>query len=974
MNKTTITPELLRNALSFVPSNLPRDEWARVGMAIKSEYPDETGLQLFSEWSAASGGTFDAAAVRSTWRSIKAGGGVGVSTLLFLAKQHGFKLPRTGEAAQPVSDAQRQRMEAERLQRNQAEQERIAAQQEAAATEAEALWGAASDTGQSAYLQRKGVQGFGVRYTPDGWLLVPVRDGAGRLWNVQRIAPQRPADGPDKLFLKGGRKSGLWHVVGGLQGAAVALLAEGYATAASLHMATGWPVVVAFDAGNLLHVAKAVRALLPDAVLLVCGDDDAATQARTGRNTGRMKAQAAARAVRAGVVLPAALPEGGSDFNDMHQANGLDAVREQVKAAMQVFKAKLQSSPQGSRSKASKQRVVAEQSPGEAVNAVAKDRFVVDDSGVWFTPPGDDGGAPRRVCGPLRVTGMACDASDNQAALLLEFDTPHRKGRRWLMPLHMLAGDGSTYRAALLSQGFMTPTDSKRRTWLTEYLQSRQPTELVRHVPRVGWHGRCYVLPDETLGTSLSSERVIFHSEAGVEANFNQRGALQQWRQDLARLCIGNSRLAFAVSAAFAGPLLAWAPGTTGGGFHFTGQTSIGKTTGFLIAASVWGKGTEKDPDSYIQKWRATSNGLEYQAEQHNDCTMILDELGQMENGDAGATAYMLADGMGKTRGKGMGGLRPKATWRLIFLSSGEITLAQQMEAVGKKMKGGQEVRLIPIPAEVRPGSAVEEFHEFDGGHELSTWVQRYAALRYGTAGRAWLEHLVSNTDTLAFDLRRRMEEIEAQMVPGSASGQVRRAGRRFALVAVAGEMATEAGLTDWPAGEAVAAVKTCFVAWLDSRGGDGSSEVASMLRQVRGFLEAHGEGRFTWWHRATDDHNAKTLQRAGFRRLIDADGKPLKIQKTGYTPGTSKEDKELYDTMTAIDGEETQVEYFVLPEVFRTEICRGFDYKAVCKVLLQHGCLKPAKGREYDARHRLPGVGHAWCYQFTPAIMELDI
>lgn len=974
MNKTTITPELLRNALSFVPSNLPRDEWARVGMAIKSEYPDETGLQLFSEWSAASGGTFDAAAVRSTWRSIKAGGGVGVSTLLFLAKQHGFKLPRTGEAAPPVSDAQRQRMQAERLQRNQAEQERMAAQQEAAATEAEALWGAASDTGQSTYLQRKGVQGFGVRYTPDGWLLVPVRDGAGRLWNVQRIAPQRPADGPDKLFLKGGRKSGLWHVVGSLQGAAVVLVAEGYATAASLHMATGWPVVVAFDAGNLLHVGKAVRALLPDAVLVVCGDDDAATQARTGRNTGRLKAEAAARAVRAGVVLPAALPEGGSDFNDMHQAHGLDAVREQVKAAVQVLKATLQPAPLGSRSKVSKQRVVAEQSPGEAVNAVAKDRFVVDELGLWFTPPGDDGGAPRRVCGPLRVTGMACDANDNQAALLLEFDTPHRKGRRWLMPLHMLAGDGSTYRAALLSQGFMTPTDSKRRTWLTEYLQSRQPTELVRHVPRVGWHGRCYVLPDETLGTSLSSERVIFHSEAGVEANFNQRGTLLQWRQDLARLCIGNSRLAFAVSAAFAGPLLAWAPGTTGGGFHFTGQTSIGKTTGFLIAASVWGKGTEKDPDSYIQKWRATSNGLEYQAEQHNDCTMILDELGQMENGDAGATAYMLADGMGKTRGKGMGGLRPKATWRLIFLSSGEITLAQQMEAVGKKMKGGQEVRLIPIPAEVRPGSAVEEFHEFDGGHELSTWVQRYAALRYGAAGRAWLEHLVANTDTLAFDLRRRMEEIEAQMVPGTASGQVRRAGRRFALVAVAGEMATEAGLTDWPAGEAVAAVRACFAAWLDSRGGDGSSEVTSMLRQVRGFLEAHGEGRFTWWHRATDDHNAKTLQRAGFRRLIDADGKPLKIQKTGYTPGTSKEDKELYDTMTAIDGEETRVEYFVLPEVFRSEICRGFDYKAVCKVLLQHGCLKPAKGREYDAKHRLPGLGLAWCYQFTPAIMELDI
>ena len=70
MTQTTITPELLRNALSFVPANLPRDEWARVGMAIKSEYPDDTGLQLFSDWSAASGGGFDTGAVGSTWRSI----------------------------------------------------------------------------------------------------------------------------------------------------------------------------------------------------------------------------------------------------------------------------------------------------------------------------------------------------------------------------------------------------------------------------------------------------------------------------------------------------------------------------------------------------------------------------------------------------------------------------------------------------------------------------------------------------------------------------------------------------------------------------------------------------------------------------------------------------------------------------------------------------------------------------------------
>ena len=287
--KTEITPDLLRNALSFVPANLPRDEWARVGMAIKSEYPDDTGLQLFSDWSAASGGGIDVGAVGSTWRSIKAGGGVGVSTLLYLAKQHGFKLPRQGQESKPVSDAERRRQEDERMQRQQAEDAAIQAAQEVAAGEAIELWGSASEAGSSAYLERKGVQGFGVRYGADGWLLVPLRDADGRLWNVQRIAPVKPAKGTDKYLGKGGRKSGLRHVLGELAGAAVVLVAEGYATAASLHMATSWPVVVAFDAGNLMHAARTLQAQHAGALLVVCGDDDTATQARTGRNPGREK-------------------------------------------------------------------------------------------------------------------------------------------------------------------------------------------------------------------------------------------------------------------------------------------------------------------------------------------------------------------------------------------------------------------------------------------------------------------------------------------------------------------------------------------------------------------------------------------------------------------------------------------------------------------------------------------------------------
>jgi putative DNA primase/helicase len=93
-------------------------------------------------------------------------------------------------------------------------------------------------------------------------------------------------------------------------------------------------VAVAFDAGNLAAVAKVLRQRYPAALLVLCGDDDRATEARTGTNTGRVKAEAAARAVSGFTAFPEGLPEGASDFNDMHRAHGLEAVRGTVEGAI----------------------------------------------------------------------------------------------------------------------------------------------------------------------------------------------------------------------------------------------------------------------------------------------------------------------------------------------------------------------------------------------------------------------------------------------------------------------------------------------------------------------------------------------------------------------------------------------------------------------------------------------------------------
>ncbi|PKO74648.1 MAG: hypothetical protein CVU21_22370 [Betaproteobacteria bacterium HGW-Betaproteobacteria-15] len=343
--QTPITPELMRSALAHIPANLPRDEWARVGMAIKSEYADGTGFDLFDAWSASDVDRYDKKAVTSTWRSIKAGGGVAVATLLHLAKEHGFTLPKNGHAPAAPTAAELAERERQRIERRRQEQAIIDAGHAATAEQAAAQWQDASESGASPYLVRKGVQPHGVRFADGGVLLVPLRDGAGKLWNVQRIAPTKTESGaPEKLFLKGGRKSGLWHLVGELAsgadatGPAVLLIAEGYATAATLHEATGYPVAVAFDAGNLQHVARALRKLHPAALLVLCGDDDQATEAQTGTNPGRVKAAAAAQAVRGLSVFPDGLPDGGSDFNDLAVhlggAEGLAAVRHIIAAAI----------------------------------------------------------------------------------------------------------------------------------------------------------------------------------------------------------------------------------------------------------------------------------------------------------------------------------------------------------------------------------------------------------------------------------------------------------------------------------------------------------------------------------------------------------------------------------------------------------------------------------------------------------------
>jgi putative DNA primase/helicase len=508
-----ITLDLVRDALSFIPPDVTHDDRVRLAFAVWDGVGD-AGADAWLSWAGQRAGA-DAAEDRSTWKSARKPGRIKVGTLFGMAKDHGFRFPEAGEEAPAPDPAALAAAAAERERKRQAEEAQYRERADRAARVARDMWADAAATGASAYLQRKGVQPHGLRFLPDGTVLVPMRDAAGELQNLQRIAPVKPADGqPEKRFLPGGRKSGLWHLIGELGSAAAApggddagvcttgdaapaelqpdapavlVLAEGYATGASVREATGWPVAVCFDAGNLKPCALALHGLYPGALLLVCGDDDRATEARTGTNPGRVKGAAAVRAVlaaggRAGLVLPAGLPEGGTDFNDLHAHAGADALRAQVLAAALALQAGTQSAagadptgadagepadpdsglePASSNTPAdasagplgddpppaeadvpagpAKRPRGRNSSRGRGDDAPDRDggadlpggfdRFRVDDSGVWFTPPaGDDGttGSARRVCDRLEVLALARDMHDKGGALLLDFDSQFR--------------------------------------------------------------------------------------------------------------------------------------------------------------------------------------------------------------------------------------------------------------------------------------------------------------------------------------------------------------------------------------------------------------------------------------------------------------------------------------------------------------------------------------------------------------------
>lgn len=574
-----------------------------------------------------------------------------------------------------------------------------------------------------------------------------------------------------------------------------------------------------------------------------------------------------------------------------------------------------------------------------------------DGAGVYFQPPattkkdrdGNETSTPATpvwICSPLLVSARVRDDGSQNHGYLLEWQDADRKQHSWIMPAELLAGDGAEVRRVLLNGGLMIATKKAAREHLMAFIQESRPDETGLVVFRTGWHGGAYVLPDAVIGQT-KADCIHLQSDFTQVEGYEVSGTWQQWRDGVGALCAGNHRPVFAISAAFAAPLLNLLD-VSGVGFHIRGASSTGKSTALVLGASVQG-----NPDP-LPKWRATDNALEGFAATRNDALLCLDEMGQADAKVIAQAAYMLAQGQGKMRSQRDTRLRPTATWKTLFLSNGEISLADMLASEGKKVKAGQEVRVIDLPADAGRGLGI--FDQIPAGFATSGTfadsLKQAAGQYHGAVFREYLRLLVMECGKHITTVQGYRGDWKAEYVPEGAGGQVLRVADAFAVVAAAGELATDMGLTGWQEGTAALSVAHCFKAWLEHRGGLGSQEEREALRQVKYFFETNGAAMFTPLEvRPKDD---RTMYRKGFR--------------------------------------DEQGDFYVFPEGFERDICRGFDRGFVVGLLRERGWLLAGADGKATITKRVPvGIREGLevtgsidkpirCFHISATILEAEL
>lgn len=799
---------------------------------------------------------------------------------------------RTVKQDEATATQKREQMKAESQQREQERQRRKLAEIEQRRGLFVSHWQGLAETafeGESEYLMNKGLVGFTFPVLPDGSLLLGLVDESGTVTAAQTITQQG-----EKRLLAGSAKRGAYHAVNEADAPQSVLIAEGLATALSVHLARPEALTVcAIDAGNLQPVAQAMHQRYPNAQIIIAADNDI----KPGEpNIGKDAAEKAAKAVSGWVALPPTVKK--ADWNDYHQQHGLEAATTAFKNSMYQpqepeVSAKLQVI-NGGKKGASKP---------ESLRPHVESRA----DGIYWVEPKTDNTTGEIInreswlCSALNVVGIGID--DNKTRyLILRWRPFGSKGDTVQAIPFADIGEREGWRT-LKAGGVNVTTKSGLRATLADWLQSCANGEVWRIAHATGWQCGAYIMPDgEIIGTPV--QPVLFNGRSSAASGYTTSGTALSWRESVGRLALGNYSMMTGVAAALAAPLIGLA-GADGFGIHLYEQSSAGKTTTANVASSLYG-----NPDVLRLTWYGTALGLANEAAAHNDALMPLDEIGQgADPVEVYKSAYALFNGTGKLQGAKEGGNRDLKRWRTVAISTGEMDLETFIASAGRKAKAGQLVRLLNIPMR-----RAVRFHEHANGKHHADALKDAYQHHHGVAGREWVKWLADHQHE-AVSAVRAAEERWRSLIPSDYGEQVHRVGARFAILEAA--LLLGKVITGWDEQTCRDAIQYSYNAWLREFG-TGNKEHQQIIEQTEAFLNAYGMSRFAPF--PYDPASLPISNMAGYR------------QKGGH--------------------ETDPIVFYTFPAAFEGEIARGFNSRQFAEVLKKAGMLTPpTSGRGFQRK-----------------------
>lgn len=573
--------------------------------------------------------------------------------------------------------------------------------------------------------------------------------------------------------------------------------------------------------------------------------------------------------------------------------------------------------------------------------------YRLDETGLyWHEVRKDDEGRDVRLSDPFTVEGLARDPDGTGWAVVVSFHDSDGRQHRKVIKRARLAGEPGAVRADLADAGLRIDPRRSRAERFGAFLAEVEHSRRLTLAERTGWiDASRFVLPGGAIGP-VNAEPTLFDGAAS-SLNYRQAGTFEGWQLEVAGRAVGNRVLAFVLSLAFVGPVARWL-GLEGGGFHLRGGSSTGKTSAAVAAGSVWGGG---GPQGFVSSWKATGNALEWVALAHHETLLLLDEIGLSDAQEAGATAYMLASGAGKSRARHDGGLRQRAEWLVMFLSTGEISLADHMRNArrAERTMAGQELRLLDFPADQRAGhGAWQHLHGLADGAAFSDAIKAGATAHYGHAGPAFVRGLVADPERWRGEARRLAKAFALAALRDGDGGQIARGAARFAAVAAAGEIAAQLGVVPWPAGLAHRAALECFDQWAEGFGRQGAREERQVIETVRNAIQAN-LARF-----AKVPKDPHPLDEDEGRGLSNREGEARALATLGY----------VHEIGTK--------EHFLFHDAGWAEILKGFDLRHAADVLIACGLMLPGDGGRRQRKQRV-GTKSPRFYTVAADILEWD-